>query len=258
MALPKAVLCTIDERDARESPEEAQLRATGFATAGIAWQTLKDQRGWMQLCPVLDDPAVQAWVLAGAPDDFTAELRCQVSLLNLSLTREHPPDTAVVLTRPGEFQDFPPHMEHVSVFTPGQPFAGNLMAARYAKKKKASPLPLRIASHLDPLIGVWLELGPPDGESWQGCMIGLLYAEITAFGFGARGRIPQKSILEYPQYGIKGNWGEHPFNACAARNTLDAEISCYIRVEGWPQAVFVTKHPDDAGSDMALAYLELV
>jgi hypothetical protein len=146
----------------------------------------------------------------------------------------------------------------LSVFSPGQAFAGKLMAARYMKKKTPSPLPLHIASHLDPLIGLWLEIGPPIGESWHGCMVGLLHAEITAFGVGSRGCIPQKSVLEYPQFGIKGNWGEHPFDACAARNTLDTETSCYMRVEGAPSAVFVTKYPEVEDSDTALAYLEFV
>ncbi|MCL1985378.1 MAG: hypothetical protein FWG59_02895 [Betaproteobacteria bacterium] len=257
MALPKAVLCTLDVNDAQHPPEEAQLRATGFATASIPWQTLKDQRGWMQLGPVLDDPAVQAWVIAGNPEDFTPELRCQISLLSLSLRREHALNTAVVLREQGAFQDFPPHMK-LSVFAPGQAFAGKLMAARYVKMKTSSPLPLHMASHLDPLIGLWLEIGPQIGDCWPGCMVGLLSAEITAFGIGARGCIPQKSVLEYPQYGIRGNWGEHPFNACAARNALDAETSCYIRVEGWPHAVFVTRYPDEEDADTVLAYLEFV
>jgi hypothetical protein len=258
MALPKALLCTIDERDAQALPEEAQLRAAGFATASIAWQMLKDQRGWMQLSSVLDDPAVQAWVIAGAPTDFSSELRCQISLLSLSLTRKPAPCTAILLTQKGDFQDFPLHMEQVSVFAPNQPFAGKLMAARYARKITPAPLPLHIASHLDPLIGLWLEIGPTVDESWPGCMVGLLHADITAFGVGLRGRIPQKSVLEYPQYGIQGNWGEHPFNACAARNMLDEETSCYIKVEGYPHAVFVTSYPEEEGSDAVLAYLEFV
>jgi hypothetical protein len=42
--------------------------------------------------------------------------------------------------------------------------------------------------------------------------------EVTAFGGDPRGAIPRKSTLHYPQSGIKDDWGEYAFSACAAKN----------------------------------------
>jgi len=248
MALPKALLCVLGSMTAMTPPEEVLLRASGFATATVSWRELTaQQRGWTQLLPVLDDAAVQAWVFSGKPAEFTDELLSEISFLTLALTRPAPPLTAFVFTGSGEEPVVADTLAHIKMFQGNASFAAKLMAARL-KPQATLPRPFHVVAHVDPLIGQWLEIGPTANDIWQGFMAGVLNGEVIAFGVGPRGQLPQKSVLRYPQCGIKGNWGDQAFTACAARNEIDGNTACYMRVEGCPQAIFVTSPPEEDAS----------
>ena len=88
-------------------------------------------------------------------------------------------------------------------------------------------------------------MAPPDGERWEGFMAGVTGAKVVAFGVGPRGIIPDKSTLEFPMFGIQGDFREVPFSACAAKNTLDRDTSCYLCVDGEPESLFCTSYPED-------------
>lgn len=256
MALPKALLCVLGDNPAQEAPEEVLLRATGFATATLLWRELViQQRGWTKLLPLLEDAAVQAWVFSGNPGDFTEELLSQISMLTLALIRPAPPLTAFVLTGSGKEPAVSDLLAHIKMFQGTTSFAAKLMAARM-KPQTLSPQPFHVKAHVDPLIGQWLEIGPAPEEVWDGFMAGVVDADIAAFGVGPRGKIPGKSTLHYPQYGIKGDWGDKAFTACAARNEIGEDAACYIRVEGIPRAVFITGYPEET-EERAHCYLEL-
>ncbi|MCL2340763.1 MAG: hypothetical protein FWC49_03550 [Proteobacteria bacterium] len=257
MALPKALLCLLGKGGSGTSPEEGALRAAGFATASIAWDEVAGQRnGWTQLLPILEEPAVQAWVLAGSAEDFTAEVLSRMALLTLALRRPKLPVTACVLSGGNGEPEFPDLLGHVRVFSGAAAFAARLAAMRLKPPVLARP-DFHADAHPDPLIGLWLEVGPPPGAVWRGFMAGVLAGEVTAFGVGPRGTVPQKTTLEYPQCGIQGDWGGSPFTACAARNPVDGDTACYMRVEGAPRAIFITPHPDDEEQARPLCYLAL-
>jgi hypothetical protein len=255
MALPKALLCLLGKSGA--TAEEDALRAAGFATASITWEEIAAQRnGWTQLLPILEEPAVQAWVFAGAAEDFTAEVLSRMALLTVALRRPKLPVTACVLSGSGPEPEFPDVLGHVRVFSDAS-FAARLAAIRLKPPVLSQP-DFHVAAHLDPLIGLWLEVGPGPGAVWRGFMAGVLDGEVTAFGAGPRGTVPQKTTLTYPQCGIKGDWGGRAFTACAAKNVIDGDTACYMRVEGEPRAVFVTAHPDDGELARPLCYLALL
>lgn len=244
MALPKAVLCILSDEPA-DHPAEAALRSVGFATFSITWKELDAHpNGWAQLLSPLDDPAVIAWAIVGTPGDFTEAIRSKIAMLTFAMEREMPPATALVLTRDGDFQDVPHAMGHIHIYRHTQNYAAKLMAAKL-KPRPFTPLPFYVKAHLDPLIGAWLEVAPPDNEKWDGFMIGVTKAKVVSFGVGSRGMIPSKSILRFPLLGIEGSIGASPFSACAAKNKLSPEISCYMRLDGDPATVFCAEYPDE-------------
>lgn len=116
MTLPKALLCVLDEHPSAQPPEEAALRAVGFAAATVPWRQISAQRGWMQLLPILDDPAVQAWVFCGASTDFTPAVLNRMAMLTLALHRPSPPLTACLLTGDGPEPELPHWLGDVRVF----------------------------------------------------------------------------------------------------------------------------------------------
>jgi len=152
-------------------------------------------------------------------------------------------------------------MNHIQVYRHTQKYAVKLMVAK-AKPRPFAALPFHAQAHLDPLIGAWLEIAPPIGETWPGFMAGVTNAKISAFGVGPRGLLPRKSTLEFPMLGIKGTLGEKPFSACAARNSLSDNISCYMRLDGTPSLAFCAEYPDenplDQQSGRSPVQLELV
>lgn len=244
MALPKAVVCILGNEPA-DHPVEDELRSVGFATFSITWKELEaEQSGWTQILPPLDDPTVVAWAIVGKPEDFTESVRSKIALLTLAMGRQTPPATAFIVVGDGDVQDVPHTMGHIRIFRQTEKFAVKLLVAK-VKLQPRPPLPLFLKAHLDPLIGAWLEVAPPDNETWDGFMAGVTHAEPVAFGVGPRGTIPKKSTLQYPILGIKGMIGDAPFNACAARNTLSSEDSCFMRLEGVPGAVVCTEYPDE-------------
>ena len=257
MTLPKAVLCVLGDEPAGH-PVESELRSVGFATFSITWKELNaQQNGWIQILPPLDDQTVVAWVLAGKAQDFTDEVRSRVAFLTLAMHRDCPPVTAFVLTdagdssdisNPGDLMDMPQVMSHIQIYCHTQKYAAKLMVAK-AKLQPFPNLPFYAKTHLDPLIGAWLEIAPPPDATWQGFMAGVTKAEISAFGVGPRGVLPVKCALQFPMLGIKGDFGEQPFSACAAKNELSAAVSCYMRLDGAPGLVFCTEYPDESKPD---------
>lgn len=260
MALPKALLCVLGNNENKPLTEELMLNAAGFHTAVIHWTELASvQRGWIQLLPTLEDPALKAWVLTGAPEDFTDEILGRVAMLSLAMSRPSPPMTAFVLTSGNAEPELTDLLGHVRIYKGNATFAAKLAAARI-KPQPGLERTFHIIARLDPYIGQWFEVGPANAERWNGFTVGVVGAEATSFGVGPRGKIPEKSNLKYPQLGIKGQLGPHAFHGCAAKNDVGPDSACFVRIEGTPRIIFVTDYPDDASTDKEprLCVLELV
>lgn len=243
MALPKSLLCVLGDNDYEA---ERLLRAAGFATALLHWKELAAQPGaWMELAAILEDPAVYNLVVAGDGAAFSSEALARLSLIKLGLSRQEGLSLAIVTPEP-ESLELPEVLADSLLFKPGAPLGAKLMARRFQPDSKGGyKAPFFIKSHLDPLIGLWLEIAPRY-DSWCGFMLGVTGAEITAFGVGPGGVIPQKSTLAYPMLGIKGDIAGEAFSACAAKNTLSESESCFCRIDGIPTGVFVAGYPDDS------------
>lgn len=260
MSLPKALLCVLGKRKNEPLTEEIMLNAAGFHTAVIHWTELASvQRGWIQLLPTLEDPALKAWVLSGPHEDFTDEVLGQVAMLSLAMSRPSPPMMAFVLTSGNAEPELTDLLGHVKIYKGNTTFAAKIAAAR-VKPQPGLKRAFHIHARLDPYIGQWFEVGPADGESWNGFTVGVVGAEVTAFGVGRRGKIPEKSTLQYPQLGIKGQLGFHEFHGCAAKNHVGSDAACFVRIEGTPRIIFITGYPDEtsADTDSRLCLLELV
>jgi hypothetical protein len=244
----KALLCLLDKK--RDGAlEESALRHTGFAAATLSWQEVCAQpRGWMQLLPLLEDEDVKLCLFSGSADEYGREFIYQLTMLTLALRRPQLPVTAFVLDNGDIVPDLPPIMAHVMFVNRQSAFAPKLMAAAF-KRNVELIRPFHLLSHIDSLLGAWLEIGPDDhADIWSGFMVGVLEGEISAFAVGPRGDIPRKTKLMYPMFGIQGNWNEYSFSACAAKNTLDVNTSCYIQIAGNMKGLLVGAYPDEASA----------
>ncbi|UQZ90366.1 hypothetical protein C4J81_14595 [Deltaproteobacteria bacterium Smac51] len=259
MAMPKALLCLLDDRAQSESAEEIQLRGAGFATATIEWGELTGQpNGWTQLAEILQTPGLCAWVFVGRPESFTTELVSQTALVSLSLNQENPLSMAFIL-KTDDLHDverlkamLPPLLTQVKVFRKDEPFASRLMAARF-KQPQWPDMPFYLRSHLSPLTGVWLEAGPDKGEEWPGFFLAAVGAEIDSLGIGPRGQLPKKCTLEFPMMNIEGNLNGQQWNGCAAKNGLDGTTSAFIRLNRPLDKLIMSEYPADDDNDESTA-----
>ena len=233
MPLPKALICVLGNYSAHS--EESKLRQAGFATAVLHWKELDNRANdWMQLTEILDDIAVQAGVIAGEPAEFTEDMLCRITLLALSLTRANQPCTAFVLYEKDPAPILPPVMNHVKIWHSQEPFS--------------LFMPFHVRALLDPMVGLWLEITPAAGQM-EGFTVGVLGAEIPAFGVGPLGTIPNKSLLAYPVLGVRGTLNSIPFSACTARNELTDSMACYCKVDGIPRGVFLGGYLNEAENE---------
>lgn len=247
MAVPQAIVCILGDGKQGNSVE-ADLHSVGFGTFPVSWKELDGQpNGWIQISQPLDDPGVVAWVIAGTAEDFNESVRAKIAMLTLGLERKIPPATAFVLTDDQEIEDVPYSMNHIQIYRQSQKYAAKLLVAK-VRPQPFSALHFHVKAHLDPLVGAWLEVGPPADEKWDGFMAAVTHAKVVGFGVGPRGKIPSKSTLLYPMLGIEGSLGDLPFNACAARNELTSEISCFMRLDGAPGNVLCLDYPENGQS----------
>lgn len=256
---PKALICSLGNSSGSAQKAEAQLRSAGFATASLRYKDVgAEKNAWMNIATGIADASVSAFILLGVAEDFTEEIFKQMILLSLSFAKGAAPLITFALADEGaapaaaQTLSLPPLLSHVPVYPAGASLGAKLAAARF---KKITPpvLPFHVKSYLDPYTGLWLEVAPGEGLAQPDFMLGVLDAEITAFGIGPWGGMPERSTLSFPLRGIKGELGAQSFDACAAKDALNGETACYLKVEGMPSGILFGAYPgEDSGADMAV------
>jgi len=113
----------------------------------------------------------------------------------------------------------------------------------------------RLTLHPVAGIGLWFEVGPPQGEEWQGVMFGVNGAEITFHGVGPADAIPERTVLEYAMKGLQIKLGDEEFNAWAVKNNLDDKTSYYIRVSDVPDKVLFGPYASDDDAEVHILKL---
>lgn len=93
-------------------------------------------------------------------------------------------------------------------------------------------------------IGLWFEVGPGADGEWEGAIVGVSGGEIELHAVGERGRIPERSVLNYPIQGMTLRLGEREYIAWGVKNPLDSGSSYYVKVKGTPDALLFGPFPD--------------
>jgi hypothetical protein len=98
-------------------------------------------------------------------------------------------------------------------------------------------------------IGQWFELRPTQ-TNWPGVMFGVAEADIAFHAVGPKGRLPEKTVLNYPMKGLKLNMGEKEYLAWATQNELDPETSYFIKVDGNPASIIFGPYSEAETTDV--------
>ncbi len=249
--MKKSIFITALDKDEEQAKRLFQtVQRYGMETAGHFWVDDLKQMAWSSVAPDLLAPENRLWIISGSEQSFaTPSIRFGLSMLAIMLhaRKGHGFPILVVLQSGAlRMEDLPTPLKDADIVTPAQCGAKVAAKANIPVKPVTPDYTLRV--YPLPNIGLWFEVGPTAGNTWNGALFGIHGGEIDAHGVGPEGKIPERAVLEYPMKGLTLQSGDTEFTAWAVKNTLQAGESYYLRVKETPDALLFGQLPegDDA------------
>jgi hypothetical protein len=234
-----------------------QLGRYGIEGAGNTWVDDLERMAWLGLqATLLDTATADLWLIAGDKQSLAApNNRYALSLLTASVREGRGGAFPIIylgLDFAPDLTSMPTLMHTCQCLTATeQGWPAKVVAAAF-NPKTAAQLDMRLGVHANPLIGQWFEVGPRV-EDWAGVMFGVAEGgTITHHAVGPRGRLPERTVLEYQLQGMQAQVGDIMYTAWSVQNRLGSEDSYYVRVEGFPTHILVGGHP---GTDQAEVFV---
>lgn len=224
----------------------------GLEANGHFWEDDLKKMAWLAVKEKLRDKAVHLWVVLVSKDALTVDVRYALTLLTLAIQAERP-ELPILVIAPAEDMgkdDLPGVFADTPYITGCGSSAGVKFAALANMRAKQIQRPYYIAVHANPGFGVWLEVGPATGHEWAGVIVGVNQGEIKAHGYGERGRIPEKCVVEYPIKGMKLASGTTEYLAWGIQNKLTDSVSYFVKVDGVVVSCLYGPLPDDEQVDL--------
>jgi hypothetical protein len=189
------------------------------------------------------------WVISGTKKDLEKDsVRYGMSLLCLSLQHAKGIGFPIMFVTSDDtltLDDLPTPFKGCEILKTDNKSIGAKMTARANTPVKNIPSDYRVNIHANQGYGIWYELGPAKGQTWNGVLAGSLKAEVNAHGVGPKGDIPLKTTLEYQMQGLKLELGEDEYTAWAVKNTIDEDQSYYVRFADAPGSILFGQLPDE-------------
>ncbi len=237
------------------------MKPHGIKIDGHFWQDDLEKVAWMNGREELLDENVALWAILGSRDDFQSpSLRYGLSLLALSVQAQRGVRFPILILQSGGGDPVSPDalptpLNGAEVLkTPGAALPAKLVA-RVHKKIPLEMPEYHLDAYGDDQIGQWFELGPREG-TWRGAVFGVAGAEIAFHAVGARGKLPERSVLNFPQKGLKIELGGEEYTAWAVQNELGPESSYFVKVTGFPASVLFSDYSPDVEMEMFVVRLK--
>jgi hypothetical protein len=232
------------------------LSRSGLDVDGAGWNRDLKQVGWLQTAqPLTEIDKADVWLIAGHTADFTNQaVRYGLSLASVTVAAKRGAPLATILASTDAGLDdvaLPSFLaDSRRLGPPIAAWGAKTIAAAMRPVSAADKLPFRLSVIAHPSLGHWFEIGPKDGESWSGALLGVDDGEITHQGVGANGALPEHCTLEYPSQGLKVETGGRTYTCWSVKNEMSAGTSYFARVVGSPAHLLLGEHPDADESEM--------
>lgn len=238
----------------------SQLRTYGLEARGHFWEDAIAKMAWAKPREELIKPEISLWLIVSSDETLKSpSIRYGLSLLALTvqavkgisfpillLLTERELPSAETLPTPLKGSDF------LSLTDPGM--AAKLVVKVNSPVKEIIP-EYRLDTYGNPHIGQWIEVGPSN-RSWPGAMFGVSGAEIAFHAVGPKGSLPTASSLRYPLKGMKLNLGEKEYTAWAAQNEMEANMSYFVKIEGFPESILFGPYATEEEADVFVLQLK--
>ncbi|RJR33223.1 MAG: hypothetical protein C4576_28435 [Desulfobacteraceae bacterium] len=229
-------------------------RKYGLDANGHFWLDDLKNMAWQPPGENILDPNTGLWVILGSEKEIQASsVRYGLSMLTLTVQAKKGYGFHILwICTQGALktETLPAPLRSAEIIMAADAAIGAKMVARANTPAPRVDLEYRLDIHANPGYGVWLELGPGKGREWKGSLLGVHEGDIDAHGVGEAGKLPQKSILEYPVKGMKLSLGGREFVAWAVQNRLEETLSYYARVKGVPKSFLFGQYAQDEQAEV--------
>lgn len=259
-AVPEAVPAAAPEAADGPAPQAARaalqvaaqsLASAGFEVSGAPWHDAGPEAvAWSEVATALmAEPGPDVWAIcADAASLANPSFRFEMSLAAAAARAARGSNLKIVVAAraaPEDVPDLPPLLSGAAVVDGRSPAWGAKALAATFKSQAQPDLGLRLNAIGHKLVGQWIEVGPAQG-TWPGIALGADNdATLEVHAVGPAGSLPERTVLEYPTAGIKGEIGGRNFTLNAVQNELDAGHSYFVKVSGRPTALVVAETGDD-------------
>lgn len=236
------------------------LKRYGLGVQGHFWNEANDKMAWRQALEALLAAKADVWlILADAAEIAKPAVRYGLAMMAAALRNARGANFPVLVLWNGQVpaeDTLPPLLQPAAMLdgTSGSWPAKVVAKASMGIKAEAPDYRLDVVG--DEQLGQWFVIGPQAGE-WHGMVFGVAGAgaEIDFQAVGPRGALPERTVLEFAQQGLRLEAGGHQFAAWAVRNRLDEGTSYFARVKGSPEAILFMPYAEDDNADATLLAL---
>lgn len=238
----------------------AEIKPYGLMMDGHFWTDDLEKIGWMPPRKELLDPKTDLWmILTSADEMLKPSIRYGLSMLALAVQANREAALPIVILQTAG--------DPISAKTLTTPFTGAevisyegagpgaKLVAKVHKTAEKIGTGYRFDVYGHEQIGQWFEVGPSK-ENWKGAMFGVSGGEIAMHAVGTQGRLPEKSVLNYPMEGMKLALGEEEYIAWAVQNPLNTDTSYYIKVKGYPSSIVFGPLSEEEAADVYVIKLK--
>ncbi|BAN26545.1 hypothetical protein [Caballeronia insecticola] len=245
------------------------LKRYGLSTQGSFWVDEPDKLAWRAGLDALNAARADLWLILANPDALAKpSIRYGLSLFAASLREARGAGFPMVLSGAAGVESMPALLGGATVLVENHPSWPAKIVARANLAKAGEPQDYRFEVVGEEQLGQWFAIGPREGH-WDGVVFGVhggvkggdkgsdkgSEAKIDFQAIGPRGKLPEKTVLEYAQEGLTLQVGEREFGAWAVRNRLGPDDMYYARVRGAPESVLFMPYTDDSEASATILHL---
>lgn len=237
-----------------------KLKSYGLAADGHFFEDDLEKMAWIAPRQQLLDSNISMWLLLGSAESLCRpSYRYGLAMLTLAVQAERGPGFPIIILQTGEEainpDTLPTPLTNARVLPlTNDSYAAKLVAIAHTPVQDSRPA-YRLDVYGIANIGQWFEIGPRDGN-WQGAIFGVSGGEITLHAVGPAGRLPEKSVLNYPQQGLQITLGDREFTAWGVQNELDSGSSYYLKIEGEPEKIMFCPYSSEQETEAYIVTLQ--
>lgn len=228
------------------------LRRYGFQSKGHCWLDAPEKMAWRDALDAALEARADLWLVLVDETEWGKPLvRYGLSLMAAGLREARGAQFPIVVLWKSVLPlaaAVPPLMRPVQLFAESVATWPAKMVARVnaVREFECESGAYRLGVLGGEQLGQWFEIGPRVG-SWPGVIFGVSGgdATITFQAVGPKGRLPERSTLEFRQEGLLVKGGGRDFAAWSVRNEVGRDFSYFARVKGLPECILFMPWSED-------------